>query len=239
MITAGKAVLVTGANRGIGKALVDEALRRGARRVYAGTRQPLEHPDDRVTPVTLDVTDPAHIQAAVERVDALDLLINNAGVAAVDDLTDTTVLDRMLAVNLYGAHHVTQAFLPLLTESAGAIATNMSLTAIAPYPLAASYSISKAAVLAMTQSLRAILASRGVRVHAILTGPADTDMGVRFDVLPRTPPELVAHNVFEGVEDDVEDIFPDPMSQDMADAWHNGSTKGFERRLAEMYAQRT
>jgi NAD(P)-dependent dehydrogenase (short-subunit alcohol dehydrogenase family) len=76
---ANRTVLVTGANRGIGRALVDEALRRGAKRVYSGTRQPLAHPDGRVTTLLLDVTDAAQIQAAAERVDALDVLVNNAG----------------------------------------------------------------------------------------------------------------------------------------------------------------
>src|SRR5438067_11818593 len=76
-----KTVLVTGANRGIGRALVEEALRRGARRVYAATRQPFTHSDDRVRPLTLDVTDAAQIQAAVEKVECLDVLINNAGIA--------------------------------------------------------------------------------------------------------------------------------------------------------------
>src|SRR5438067_12362481 len=73
MKIADKTVLVTGANRGIGKALVEEALRRGAKRIYAGARQPLSHLDRRVTPLTLDVTNPAHIQIAVERVESLDI----------------------------------------------------------------------------------------------------------------------------------------------------------------------
>src|SRR5260370_8405773 len=75
---ADKAVLVTGANRGIGRALVEEALRRGAKRVYAGTRQPLVHSDRRVTPLTLDVTNAAQTQEAVERFESPDILINNA-----------------------------------------------------------------------------------------------------------------------------------------------------------------
>src|SRR5262249_54559443 len=100
MTIADKAVLVTGANRGIGQALVEEALRRGARRVYAGTRQPTVHADARVTPLPLDVTNAAQIQGAVERVDALDILINNAGVALYDDLSDRAMLEQHLAVNL-------------------------------------------------------------------------------------------------------------------------------------------
>src|SRR6202040_199581 len=101
MKITGKAVLVTEANRGIGRALVEEALGRGAKRVYAGTRQPLTHLDRRVPPPTLDVTNAAQIQVAVERVESLDILINNAGVALFDDLSDRAALERHLAVNLF------------------------------------------------------------------------------------------------------------------------------------------
>ena len=94
-----KAVLVTGANRGIGQALVEEALRSGAKRVYAGSRQPFEHPDLRVTTLVLDVTDEAQIQAAADKVEALDILINNAGVAPYDDLSDRSTVELALAVN--------------------------------------------------------------------------------------------------------------------------------------------
>jgi NAD(P)-dependent dehydrogenase (short-subunit alcohol dehydrogenase family) len=134
MTIADKTVLVTGANRGIGPALVAEALRRGARRVYAGTRQPLAHPDGRVTPLTLDVTNPAQIQAAAEQVDALDLLINNAGIWLYDDLSDRAMLEEHLAVNFYGTWGVIQAFLPLLTRSKGTIVNNVSLMALAALP---------------------------------------------------------------------------------------------------------
>ena len=94
MTIADTAVLVTGANRGIGQALVEEALRRGASRVYAGTRQPLVHADPRVTPLILDVTNEAQIQAALESVESLDILINNAGVALYDDLSDRAAIER-------------------------------------------------------------------------------------------------------------------------------------------------
>jgi NAD(P)-dependent dehydrogenase (short-subunit alcohol dehydrogenase family) len=87
-------------NRGIGRALVEEALRRGAGRVYAATRQALVHSDNRVLPLTLDVTDAAQIQAAVEKVESLDVLINNGGIVLYDDLSDRSVLEQHLAVNL-------------------------------------------------------------------------------------------------------------------------------------------
>jgi NAD(P)-dependent dehydrogenase (short-subunit alcohol dehydrogenase family) len=91
----GKSALVTGANRGLGQALVDEALRRGAKRVYAGTRQPLTCADERVRPLMFDVTDPAEIQAALDTVDALDILINSAGVSVPDHLNDGSAFERL------------------------------------------------------------------------------------------------------------------------------------------------
>jgi NAD(P)-dependent dehydrogenase (short-subunit alcohol dehydrogenase family) len=226
-----KAVLVTGANRGIGQALVEEALRRGAQRVYAGTRQPLVHPDERVTPVILDITDAAQIQAAVEAVESLDILVNNAGVALYDDLSDRAVIEQHLAVNLFGTYSVTQGFLPLLTRSRGAVVNALSITALAPLPIIPAYSVSKAAAFSLSQSLRALLVGRGVRVHAVLTGPVDTDMTRGLDIA-KASPESVARAIFDGVENGEEDIFPDPMSQTMADSWRTGATKALERENA-------
>src|ERR1700724_1582187 len=233
MTIGDKAVLVTGANRGIGQALVEEALRRGARRVYAGTRQPLAHSDGRVTPVTLDVTDAAQIQAAVERVESLDILVNNAGIALYDDLSDRAALEQHLAVNLFGTYGVTQAFLPLLTESRGAIVNVLSVAALGALAIVPAYSISKAAAFSLSQSLRALLVGRGVRVHAVLAGPVDTDMSRGFDV-PKASPESVARAIFDGVEKGEDDIFPDPMSESMAESWRNGAVKGLERQFAAL-----
>src|SRR5262245_43571777 len=126
MRIAGRTILVTGANRGIGLALVEEALRRGAERVYAGTRKPWTHRDPRVVPLILDVTDSAQVRGAVQEVESLDVLINNAGIAQVDDLSDHTALERHLAVNLFGPYHVIRSFLPLLERARGAIVNNLS-----------------------------------------------------------------------------------------------------------------
>ena len=238
MTIADRVVLVTGANRGIGQALVAEALTRDAKRVYAGTRQPLAHPDGRVTPLTLDVTSAAQIQAAADQVETLDVLINNAGIALYDDLSDRSVLERHLAVNLFGTYGVTQAFLPLLTRSHGAVVNNVSVNAFAPLPLIPAYSISKAAAFNLTQSLRTLLAGRGVSVHAVLTGFVDTDMTRGID-MPKASPESVARAIFDGVEKGEEDIFPDPMSQSMANSWRSGAAKALERQyaaIAEQYA---
>src|ERR1700734_1125033 len=233
MTIAEKAVLVTGANRGIGQALVTEALSRGAARVYAGTRQPLTHPDGRVVPLTLDITNPAQIRAAAGNIESLDILVNNAGIALYDDLSDRGALEQHLAVNLFGTYGVTQAFLPLLTRSRGAIVNNVSTMAVAPFPFTPAYAISKAAAFNLTQSLRALLAARGISVHAVLTGPTDTDMTRGFDI-PKASPESAARAIFDGVESGEEDIFPDAMSQSIAASWRTGAIKAMERDNAAL-----
>jgi len=224
-------VLVTGANRGIGRALVEEALAREAKRVYACTRQPIVHPDRRVTPLVFDLTDAAQIRAAAGKVESLDILVNNAGIAQYDDLSDPSAIEQHLAVNLFGSYAVSQAFLPLLTRSRGAIVNVLSTGALAAIPIIPAYSISKAAAFSMSQSLRALLAGQGVRVHAVMTGPTDTDMSRGLDV-PKASPESVARAILDGVESGQDEIFPDPMSASLEQGWNGGPVKAMERQNA-------
>jgi NAD(P)-dependent dehydrogenase (short-subunit alcohol dehydrogenase family) len=231
----GKTILVTGANRGIGQALVEEALRRGATRVYAGTRQSLTHTDTRVTPLTLDITDVDQIQAVAEKVERLDILVNNAGVGLYDDLSDRAALEAHLAVNLFGPYDVAQAFLPRLTASRGAIVNVLSIAALAALPIIPAYSVSKAAAFSMTQSQRALLAARGVRVHAVLVGPTDTEMSRGLEV-PKVSPEYAARAIFDGVEAGDEEIFPHPMLDAAAESWRTGEIKALEGQFAGLVA---
>jgi NAD(P)-dependent dehydrogenase (short-subunit alcohol dehydrogenase family) len=117
--------------------------------------------------------------------------------------------------------------------SGGAIVNNLSLNSLAPLPVLAAYSVSKAAAFSLTQSLRTSLAGRGVRVHAVLIGPTDTDMTRDLDI-PKASPESVARAIFDAVDRGEEDIFPDPVAQSLADGWRNGAVKAFERQLAEL-----
>jgi NAD(P)-dependent dehydrogenase (short-subunit alcohol dehydrogenase family) len=236
MNIAEKTVLITGANRGIGRALVTEALRRGAKRVYAGTRGALEVADARVTPLLLDVTDTEQIEEAARRVGRLDVLINNSGIAPYDDLSDPAVIEHTLAVNFFGMYKVSRAFLPMLKRSRGALVNNLSLMALAPLPLTPSYAISKAAALSMTQSLRALVAIEGVTVHGVFLGPVDTDMTRGFEI-PKASPESVAEGIFDGLANGEEDIFPDAMSHSIAEGWRNGVAKEFERQYASFVPQ--
>jgi NAD(P)-dependent dehydrogenase (short-subunit alcohol dehydrogenase family) len=236
MTLTNKTILITGANRGIGQALVTEALKRGAKRVYAGTRGTLQHADPRVTPVTLDVTNASQIQQAVDTIDSLDILINNAGIAIYDDLSNFDVIEQHLAVNLLGTFRVTRAFLPLLKRSKGALVNILSLASLASLPVVPAYSISKAAASSMTQGLRALLTGQGVTVHGVFLGPIDTDMNRGFDV-PKAPPEAAAKGIFDGVEREEEDIFPDPASGPMAEGWRTGVAKGLEREMRNVRAE--
>src|SRR6266403_516559 len=212
-----KTILITGANRGIGRALVEEALKRGAKRVHAATRQPFTHSDGRVTQLTLDLT-------------------NNAGVDLHEDLSERANLERHLAVNLFGTYGVSQAFLPLVARSQGAVVNVLSLAALASVPFTPAYSISKAAAFSLTQSLRAFWAARGVKVHAVMAGHVDTDM-TRYLDIPKFSPESVARSILDSLEKGDEDIFPDPMSESIAEGWRTGATKALVRQFTAYVPQ--
>ena len=136
-----------------------------------------------------------------------------------------------MAVNFHGPYRMTQAFLPRLVHAKGAILNVLSLAALAPLPVTPSYSISKAAAHSLTQTLRAYLAGQGVAVHGVYLGPTDTDMTRGFDI-PKASPQSVARAIFDGVDNGEEDIFPDPMSQTMADSWRGSVAKALEHEYA-------
>ncbi|HEY1935693.1 MAG TPA: SDR family NAD(P)-dependent oxidoreductase [Acetobacteraceae bacterium] len=236
MQIADSTILVTGANRGLGKALVKEALRRGAKCIYAGARQRFAHTNPRVTPLLLDITNAAQIRTAAEHVGGLDILINNAGISLQNDLGDRAALERLLAVNLFGTYDVTLAFLPVLTPSRSAVVNVLSLASLAAVPFDSLYSISKAAAFSLSQSLRALLAARGVSVHAVFPGPIDTDMTRDLEI-PKASAESTARAIFDGVAEDDEEIFPDPMSAAIAEGWHSSAVKQLQRQFAEYVVQ--
>jgi NAD(P)-dependent dehydrogenase (short-subunit alcohol dehydrogenase family) len=236
MNIANKSVLITGANRGIGRALVAEALKRGAKRVYAGTRTMLDFGDDRVTPVALDVTDDQQIRELAKQIESLDVLINNAGIALYDDLTCPEALEKTLAVNLFGMLKVTRAVQPLLAKRRGAVVNNLSILSLAPAPAISSYSISKAGALSLTLSLRALLAADGVSVHGVFIGPVDTDMN-RGVEMPKASPESAAAGIFDGLAGGEEEIFPDPASAAIADGWRHSLAKTLEKEFSSFMPQ--
>jgi NAD(P)-dependent dehydrogenase (short-subunit alcohol dehydrogenase family) len=224
---------VTGANRGLGAALVDALLARGARRVYAASRDGGPHADARVVSLLLDVTDPAQIRAAAAAAPDVRLLINNAGTLASMSLfaADPDQLRRDLDVNYHGTLEVARAFLPHLTAGPeAAIANVLSVAALASMPPLGGYSASKAAAWSATQAMRAELRPRNVHVHAVFPGPIDTDMIRSFD-MPKTSPAAVAGAILDGIAAGTEDIAPDPMSLEVL-ATFVRDPRAIERKFA-------
>jgi NAD(P)-dependent dehydrogenase (short-subunit alcohol dehydrogenase family) len=238
----GAVVLVTGANRGLGRALVRASLDRGARRVYAAARDPkqLERQDldaqtrDRIVPLALDITSAASLEAAAAQAKDVTLLVNNAGVLAAYGVLASTPEDLAadFATNFFGTLASSRAFLPALERSGGAIVNVLSVSSLANLPALGGYSAAKAASFSATQALRADLVKRGVSVHAVLPGPIDTDM-VKAMEMPKTSPEDVARAILDGVEEGLEEILPDPASRQMFDVWKS-DPKALARQLASM-----
>jgi NAD(P)-dependent dehydrogenase (short-subunit alcohol dehydrogenase family) len=214
-------VVVTGANRGLGAALVKTLVELGAKRVYAGARDPAAvGGSDRVVPLALDVTSTASIDAATAKAKDATILINNAGVLASFGVLDARLpdIERDFAVNMYGVLATTRAFLPVLERARGAIVNVLSVASLASVPPLAGYSASKAAAWSLTQALRAELAPKGVSVHAALPGGIDTDMVSSLDI-PKTKPSDVARGILAGLERGDFEIFPDPSSLALSEIW--------------------
>src|SRR5262249_37136460 len=128
---------------------------------------------------------------------------------------------------------VIEVILPALIAGGGANVNNVSIASLAPIPVTPAYSLSKAAAFSLTQSLRMLLAGQGVRVHAVLTGPVDTDMVRALDI-PKASPQSVAQGIFDAIDRGDEDIFPDPVSAAFADGWRAGPAKALERQNAAL-----
>jgi NAD(P)-dependent dehydrogenase (short-subunit alcohol dehydrogenase family) len=232
----GSVALVTGANRGLGKALVSALLEAGATKVYAGVRDEknLARTDARVVPLLLDTTSPAQVAAAAKQASDVTLLVNNAGVLnSYSVLTATREqLEADFATNVHGTLGVVRAFVPVLARNGGGttIVNVLSLSSLASVPTMAGYSASKAAAYSLTQALRAELRAKNIAVLAALPGPIDTDL-VKAIALPKTSAADTARALLEGVARGEEEIFPDPMAQQMRVVW-NQSPKEYERAFA-------
>ena len=231
---------VTGANRGIGRALVDALLERGARRVYAAVRNPssfdaiAQLAPGRVQPVQLDVRNEADASAAAKVAHDVTLLVNNAGILNLGAARAVGIdaVRESMETNFFGTLNVTKAFLPALTEHSGAVVNILTVVALASMPRLSAYNASKAAALSLTQSFRADLGKQGVSVHAVFPGPVDTDM-TRSLQMPKTPAIEVARAILNGIEAGEEDIFPDPTSREIYAAWRQDH-KAVERQFAAM-----
>lgn len=231
--------LVTGANRGIGRSLVEHLLDRGARRVYAAARDTrslatrVTRDSKRVTILRLDITRDEDVQTAARTASDVNLLINNAGVANFGSVLDGEFasIENDMVVNFFGTLRMIRAFAPILERNKVAALVNLlTIVSLASMPMLGSYCASKAAAYSVTQALRAELAPRGVHVHGVFPGPVDTDM-IRAVEMPKTGAADVAGAILDGIEAGEEDIRPDSMSKQAYAGWL-ADPKALERQFA-------
>jgi len=212
-------VLVTGGNRGLGKALVQVFLGAGARKIYVGSRTPIETSDPRLQPIKLDITNAQDVAVAAQTCQDVTILMNNAGVAtSFASLLTAPSLDgahQEMETNYFGTLAMVRAFAPILGKNGGGTLVNMlSVLSWFTSPTTGSYSASKYAELSLTQGLRIELRSQGTLVTAVHAGYIDTDMAAGVNA-PKTSPEDVAARIIEGIHNDQEEVLADQMSHEI------------------------
>ncbi len=238
--------LVTGANRGIGRALVASLVNKGAKKVYAGvrdidallSRDPdyLENFNGKVELVSLDITKKNQLDLAVEKAHDANLLINNAGIAnysgfiAADDLASAR---QEMEVNYFATLAMIRAFRPVLKKNGGGTIVNLlSVASLVNFPFLGSYSASKAALFSLTQGVRAELSSQGITVIGVFPGPIDTDMAKGID-MEKASPDEIALGTLNAIENDQEDVFIDQMAVQFYKDYLS-DPKTVERQIGEM-----
>jgi NAD(P)-dependent dehydrogenase (short-subunit alcohol dehydrogenase family) len=242
----GRVALVTGTNRGIGRAVVEALLARGARKVYAAARKPealaelVGASEGRVVALRLDITNGAEAQAAVQQADDVDLLVNNAGVVShafggFEDPTWLAAGRQEFETNVVGTLRVSQAFAPVLARhGGGAIVNVISVAGLVGFSAAITYSASKAALHSITQTTRQLLRGQGTFVAGVYPGPVDTEMAERFPV-PKVSAASAAHAILDGLEQGLEEIYPDPFAVEYGDVYAV-NPKELEHRIATLGA---
>ncbi len=231
-----KNILVTGANRGIGAAIVRELLKHKVGKVYTAARNVKNLPDfgdKRVVPLAIDITDSRQVADAAKQAKDVNVLINNAGRIAfasiIDGQSDQIAAD--MNTNYSGTLGMMQAFAPVLQKNGqGVIANVVSIVGLAPMAMIGGYSASKAALHSATQAARIELASRNIHVIGIYPGPIDTEMASDFPIA-KTSPAVTAQAIVAGIIEGKDYIFPDPMSEQVGTLWEH-DPKALEKQFA-------
>ena len=241
-----RTVLVTGANRGIGKSIVQEFLNNGASKIYAAARNieslntlltEVEN-TDKVVPILIDLNKPETISAAAEVADDVEVVVNNAGMLNVaNPIADDAVkfLQEEMEVNVYGLMHMAKAFAPVLkANDGGALVQLNSVASIKNFADMSTYSASKAASYSMTQALRDVLKEQGTKVVSVHPGPIATDMADKAVIGEIAEPvELVPQAIIAALAEDEFHAFPDTMAKQIGAAYQDFATNIVDADLME------
>jgi NAD(P)-dependent dehydrogenase (short-subunit alcohol dehydrogenase family) len=211
----GASVLVTGGNRGLGRAIVNELLARGAAKVYSASRTLQTTDDPRIVPVELDVTDLESIRRAVNSAADVSIVVNNAGLVSGTRILDENIdgIRVDLETNLFGTLNVARAFAPVLAQHQRSALLNVH-SVLSWFATGSGYEISKAAVWSATNGLRVLLADQGTIVTGLHVGYMDTDMIRDLDV-PKTDPALIARQAVDAIERGDYEVLADDVSREV------------------------
>ena len=239
-----KVILVTGANRGIGKVILESSIQNGAAKVYAAVRKvesaaPLvEKYGDKVVPIPIDLGNPASIIAAAETAQDVDVVINNAGTFRGGELFAEDIIESLdfhMTINVYGLINMAKAFAPVLKANGGGVFAQLnSVVSMKAFANFSAYSASKAASYSITQSLRELLGEQGTRVLSLHPGPIATDMGDAAGLTEiAEPPTLVAEGIIEALKGNDFHVFPDSMAKQIGGAYQSFAQNVVEANMSE------
>lgn len=234
----GCVALVTGANRGIGRAIVQSLVEHGADKVYAAVRS-LDSAQElvaefgaKISPVRIDLEDPESIIAAAKEASDVNLVVSNAGVLRTSGPLDDSVIDDLtfeINVNVLGLLRMAKAFAPVLkTNGGGAFVQLNSIASVRAFPPFATYCASKAAAYSLTQSLRSVLAEHGTDVLSVHPGPIDTSMAADAGLEETDPPSVVSEGIIAALTNGDVHLFPDSMAKEVWEAY-----QGFAKEVVE------
>lgn len=240
----GRSALVTGANRGIGKAIVEGFLAAGASKVYAAARrtdalQPLiEAHGDRIVPLEIDLNRPQTITAAAAVANDVEIVVNNAGMLNTEGPVSSNAvaaLQTEMEVNVYGLMRIAQAFAPILAANGGGALVQLnSVASMKSFSSFATYSASKAAAYSITQALRDELQGQGTQVISVHPGPIATDMAQDAGLGDLAePPQLVPQAILAALKSGEFHVFPDTMAKQIAGVYQGFATDVVEANLME------
>ena len=230
---------------GIGRAIVEELIKRGAAKVYAAARNTdalkelVAASNGRVVAVRLDVTSEDQIQAAAKIASDTQILFNNAGInnyTGIISVPNSESARAEMEVNYFGLMNMTRVFAPILGNNGGGVLVNLcSAAGLVGIPAVGTYAATKAAVHSLTQSVRGELKAQGTHVLCVYPGPIDTDMSAGLDFEKETP-QHVAGEIFEGIELGAEEVYPDKVALDFAVKLKTDA-KGLEKEWSGMLPQ--